>query len=207
MRSFCSSRHPCVLLTLVVLAVSLTVLVAGWGFGFEPLVRWQAGQNASVPVSALCIALISFASLRSGKRFRPVQAAALGAALIFVVLASIPALDRSVWLLTSPRAGDGCALATRIGLVLASLSPAIRLGVVRLPADWRFHAPFFGLVAAGLAVVLISLDPELANLIPSFGGLSLLTAVLMACLFAAQLLDQLRTEGLAAERDDDVQSA
>ncbi|EAQ03983.1 hypothetical protein OB2597_12086 [Pseudooceanicola batsensis HTCC2597] len=180
-------------LIVLVVAVSLASLMVGWGAGVEWLVRVSERRSAMVPGPALCLALIAGSSLLFDRGpYRAARKVALAGALVilgFMILAPHLAdgpLD--TWLLSGSGTADGVSRAAMIGLALAAVAPAVRLGLFPVSGEWQFHIPLFGLMVAVVISGLVAFDPLTFETLGLFRHLSLIEAVLMSLLFGAQVL-------------------
>ena len=154
--------------------------------------RLTGTANAIVPGTAFCLVLVAFASLPLSQSTASIQRAVLFLCLVVLggmsLLSTVTGQDVSKWVTGRAAPQDGMSVATQIGILGTMVQPAIRLRLLPLPSEWQFHLPFFGLVISLLLVLLIVIDPVTSNLMPALEHLSLYTAMLLALLFTAQLL-------------------
>ncbi|WP_172329928.1 ATP-binding protein [Mangrovicoccus sp. HB161399] len=143
-----------------VLALSLAVLLLGWGTGIGWLVRMGPGNPAMVPGTAICLAATAAAQLLQlgpRRRRRPGAARALaGAVLAFSALRLAVAVP--VRFMPGAESGDRMALATSAGLAIAALGTLAAGSRGRL-ADRAASA----IGAAGLLLTLTAIGTYLID--------------------------------------------
>ena len=125
------------LLSACVLVLASTILAVGWGFGVDRLVRAAPEYAAMVPSTALCLILLSLATIRlhaagGGERasvFAAIVAATVALASVVVRQAfHLPGIDSA--LLPETLGSDGTAFATS-ALTLAASYCLFHLAVTR----------------------------------------------------------------------------
>lgn len=177
-----------ILLTVAVLALCCLSLLIGWGLGVERLVRATSTSNAMLPATILCLILLSLANFPIRRAARH-QMLLLAAALIALCVFKLITAPNLVGLfMFDPPQSDGLSYATMIGILIAAIAPAIRLGVIPLEPDWQLHAPLFGLLMSVLAIFVLTFDPILFDEIQPFTDLSHYTAAALSLIYLSQLL-------------------
>ena len=179
-------------LALSVLVLAGLILWLGWAQGVDQLVRLTPDGNAIVPGTALCLALVAFASLPLHSVFHGIQQMALMLALLALgamsLISSFTGHDAAAWLTFEATPQDGMSASTKIGIFLTIVSAALRHGMLKSRHDWAFHLPFLGFIACSGILALVAIDPLTSNLVPLFHFLSPYTALLLSLLFAAQMI-------------------
>jgi len=183
-----SSHRAGVFVTLAVCLLGSLSLIVGWGFGIDRFVRINQISNAMVPVTLVCLILLSLASLPS-RRYAKFQLIMLVGTILAMIFAKLMASPSLLGLFVfDVMATDGLSYATILGMLIATISPAIRLGVIPLDPDWEFHAPLFGLLMGVVAIFVLTFDPISFSKIQPFTHLSLYTPIGLSLIYLSQLL-------------------
>lgn len=171
------------------------VLVAGWMFGLEPLVRIRDGLPAMVPSTAICFLLLALAHVGSLIDMPRARQAAKWAARAVVVLAGVNMLLRGLSLPQGVDAylpaalGSSDAMAYATGGLMMLAAACARCNDIRPGATLPMATLGFS-TALGLVILLI-IDPTLPETVTVLSSISAPTAVLFALLFGSSILARL----------------
>ncbi len=179
-------------------AIALAVLVGGWVFGVEVLIRLHPGLAAMAPSTAVCFVLSAIAlPLVARKRDGPSRPAALAIAgtvgvaalanLVIVYTGVATGLDAQIMPGVETFEGVAMAPATALCFILAAVALAT-LALVRRVRARHVAVPTVGLLAALTVLMGYAFDTRSLYEIFLFSAMALHTAVAFVLLFVAILL-------------------